>query len=73
MGWWQRGSGVIGDSVADYMESLKDAIGGIPWQAPADIPAEVRERIACFYHQGLGREPTEDDLKALLGFTKVGQ
>lgn len=72
MGWWQRDAGVIGDSVADYIDSLQRALGGIPWRTSAEIPAEVRERIAGFYLQSLDREPTDDDLDALLAFAKVG-
>jgi len=71
MGWWQRDAGVIGDPVADYMDALKDALGGIPWQTPPEIPAEVRERITSFYLQGLGWEPTEADLAALIAFARA--
>lgn len=73
MGWWQQDAGVIGDPVADYMDTLNDALGGISWQTPSEIPAEVRERIISFYVQGLGREPAETDLTALLAFTKAGR
>ena len=73
MGWWRQDAGVVGDPVADYMDDLSTAIGGIPWQTPADIPAGVRERITAFYVQGLGRKPADADLAALLAFTRRGQ
>ena len=72
MGWWQRDAAVIGDSVADYMDSLKRALGGIPWRSSVEIPAEVRKRIAGFYLRDSGREPTDHHLDALLAFAKVG-
>jgi len=72
MGWWKRGSGVVGDPVADYLESLRDTLGSIPWRRTEDIPDEVRERIAGFYLQDLGRLPTEEDLEELLEFVQVG-
>ena len=73
MGWWRRGDGVIGDPAADYMESLKNNLGGITWKPPSEIPGEIRERIAQFYWQELGRGPTEEDLRELLEFMNVGE
>ena len=73
MGWWQRGNGVIGDSVADYLETLKDTLGCMPWRSPSEIPEEIRERIAQIYWQELDRGPTDEDLRELLDFIKVGE
>jgi hypothetical protein len=73
MGWWQRGDGVIGDSVVDYLDTLKDTLGCIVWQSPSDVPDEIRERIAQFYWQELNRGPTDVDLRELLDFIKVGE
>ena len=72
MGWWQETeTAVIGDPVADYMEELKTAIGGIiSWTEASEIPAEVTERITALYVEGLDRRPTEDDLKALLDYSR---
>ena len=72
MGWWQETeTAVIGDPVADYMEGLKTAVGGkIPWTEVSEIPAEVTERITALYVEGLGRKPTQDDLKALLDYSR---
>jgi hypothetical protein len=73
MGWWRRDAGVIGDSVADYMDAIKEILGGIPWRSPSEMPAEVRERLASFYCDGLGRMPTDEDLAALLDFSRGEQ
>ena len=72
MGWWHETErAVIGDPVADYMEELKTACGGnIPWTEASEIPAEVTDRITAFYVEGLGREPTRDDLSALLDYSR---
>ena len=67
MGWWKAVSGgVIGDPAADYVDSLVEM--GLLFTHPSELPGEIRERITALYVEGLGREPTESDLEALLGF-----
>lgn len=63
---------MIVDPVFDYLDKISDALGSIPWRTPAEIPAEVRERIAGLYVQELGREPNDADLAALLEFVRGG-
>ena len=74
MGWWRTSeTAVIGDPVADYMDELEAVLGGsIPWTKPSEMPAEVMERLTALYVEGLGREPTDDDMQALLDFTRGG-
>ncbi|MBI3834121.1 MAG: hypothetical protein HY287_07315 [Planctomycetes bacterium] len=67
MGWWQTVSGaVIGDPAADYVDNL--IAQGKVYVEPAELPPEVRKRLIAIYVEGLGREPTDDDLQAVLGF-----
>lgn len=69
MGWWQTVSGaVIGDPAADYVDNLFEI--GLTFTCPSELPGEIRERIVALYVEGLGREPTEQDLDALLGFCR---
>lgn len=67
MGWWQScEGGVLGDPALDYLDELEDI--GIRFQKPSDMPDHVRASIVERYREGLGREPTEEDLMALLRF-----
>ena len=67
MGWWQTVSGaVIGDPAADYVDDL--IAKGQAYVEPSELPAVIRERLAAIYVEGLGREPTEEDLRAVLAF-----
>jgi hypothetical protein len=67
MGWWRTVSGcVIGDAAADYVEQL--ASMGAVWVEPCDLPEEVRERLDALYVEGIGRGPSEDELRELLAF-----
>ncbi len=65
MGWWKTvDGGVIGDAAVDYLEELEG-----PWIEPEDVPVEVRAEIASLYLQGIGRPPSEQDLRDLLAFS----
>ncbi|HKQ47601.1 MAG TPA: hypothetical protein VJZ71_06000 [Phycisphaerae bacterium] len=67
MGWWRSGEGgVLGDPALDYLDELEAV--GIRFEKPSDLPDHVRMGIVERYREGLGREPTEEDLKALLRF-----
>jgi hypothetical protein len=67
MGWWQSSEGgVLGDPALDYLDEL-EAIG-IRFEMPSDMPDHVRTSIVDRYREGLGREPTEEDLEALIRF-----
>jgi len=67
MGWWQTVSGaVIGDPAADYVDDL--IVQGKAYVEPSEPPPDVRESLTAIYVEGLGREPTEDDLRAVLAF-----
>ena len=67
MGWWQTRSGaVIGDPAADYVDDL--IAKGLAYVEPSELPAEIRERLRAIYVEGLGREPTDDELRAVLTF-----
>jgi len=67
MGWWQTRSGaVIGDPAADYVDDL--IAKGQAYVEPSELPAKIRERLKAIYVEGLGREPTEEDLPAVLAF-----
>jgi hypothetical protein len=67
MGWWQTvGGAVIGDPAADYVDDL--IAQGKAYVEPAELPEDVRKRLTDLYVEGLGREPTEDDLRAVLAF-----
>ena len=35
---------------------------------PRRLPAEIRGRLKAIYVEGFGREPTEEDLRAVLAF-----
>lgn len=67
MGWWQTVSGaVIGDPAADYVDDL--IAQGMAYVEPSELPPSVRERLTLIYVEGLGREPTDDELRAVLAF-----
>ena len=67
MGWWQTVSGaVIGDPAADYIDVL--IAKGQAYVEPSELPAGIRERLAAIYVEGVGREPTEEDLLPVLAF-----
>ncbi len=67
MGWWKTANdAVIGDPAADYVEQLQAT--GLVLVEPDDLPWKVRERLVAFYTDGIGRPPTDDDLRSLLGF-----
>ena len=67
MGWWQTVSGaVIGDPAADYVDDL--IAKGQAYVEPSELPAEIRGQLAAIYVEGLGREPTDEDLRAVLAF-----
>jgi len=67
MRWWETvDGGVLGDPALEYLDEL-EAIG-IRFVQPGDMPDHVRANIAQRYREDLGREPTEEDLKALLRF-----
>ena len=66
MGWYESiYGGVFGDPVADLIDELGEQI---KWDTPADIPSDVRSAIDELYRGGIGRGPTADDLKAVLGY-----
>ena len=67
MGWWETvGGAVIGDPAADYVEHLQAM--GLFFGEPDDVPCHVRERLIALYIDGIGRPPTDGDLRALLSF-----
>jgi hypothetical protein len=67
VGWWQTVSGaVIGDPAADYVDEL--IAKGQAYVEPSELPPEVRKRLTETYVEGLGREPTEEELRAVLAF-----
>ena len=67
MGWWKTVSGaVIGDPAADYVDDL--IAKGQAYVEPSELPAGIRRRLTAIYVEGLGREPTDDDLRAVLAF-----
>jgi hypothetical protein len=67
MGWWQTVSGaVIGDPAADYVDDL--IAQGKAYVEPSELPRDVRKRLTEIYVEGLGCEPTDDDLRAVLAF-----
>ena len=66
MGWYESiYGGVMGDPVADLIDELGEQI---KWDTPADIPSDVRSAIDELYRGGIGRGPTADDLKAVVGY-----
>ena len=67
MGWWQTVSGaVIGDPAADYVDDL--IAQGKAYVDPSELPPDVRKSLTAIYVEGLGREPTDDELRAVLRF-----
>lgn len=67
MGWWQTVDGaVIGDPAADYVDDL--IAHGQAYVEPSELPPEARKRLTAIYVEGLGREPTDDELRAVLRF-----
>ncbi len=67
MGWWQScEGGVLGDPALDYLDELEAV--GIRFEKPGDLPDHVKASIVARYREGLGREPTQEDLEALLRF-----
>ena len=67
MGWWQTvGGAVIGDPAADYVDEL--IAQGKAYVEPSELPPDVRKRLTATYVEGLGREPTEEELRAVLAF-----
>lgn len=67
MGWWETvGGAVIGDPAADYVEQLQAM--GLVFGEPDDLPWKVRECLKALYLDGIGRAPTDGDLRALLSF-----
>ena len=67
MGWWKTvNGGVIGDPAADYIEQR--ASMELVFVEPADLPWKVQECLRALYLDGIGRPPTDDDLRALLSF-----
>ena len=67
MGWWETvGGAVIGDPAADYVEQLQAM--GVVLVEPDDLPWKVRERLVALCTDGIGRPPTDGDLRALLHF-----
>ena len=66
MGWYESvHGGVMGDPVADMIDELGEASD---WRTPDDIPSGVHTEIVRLYREGLGREPTADDLNAVVGY-----
>ena len=67
MGWWQTVSGaVIGDPAADYVDDL--IAQDRAYVEPSGLPSDVRKRLVAIYVEGLGREPTDEDLRSVLAF-----
>ena len=67
LGWWKTVSGaVIGDPAANYVEELIEQ--GRAFTHPSELPAEVRAKIVALYVEDLSREPTEEEIEALLHF-----
>ncbi len=64
MGWWETENGeVLGDPPLDELE--KHANSG-RWKTPDDIPSDVMTAIVNSYRDGLGRDPNQAELAALL-------
>lgn len=57
---------VIGDPAANYVEASASA--GRRWTDPDLLPPEVREQIDALYVEGIGRTPTDEEVRALLVF-----
>lgn len=71
MGWWQtRSGGVIGDPAADYVDQLVRA--GLRCVDASDLPDDARRRLVEIYQVGIGRAPTDDELRDLLAFCGWG-
>jgi hypothetical protein len=69
MGWWKiRGGLVLGDSAADYVELWLRM--GLVVSDPSQFPTVVREGIDTLYVEGIGRRPTDEELEALLEFSR---
>ena len=68
LGWWETRSGsVIGDAAADYVEQLF-RMGVVP-SDPSELPGEARKRLEALYVEGIGRRPTDAELRELLAFS----
>ena len=57
---------MIGDPAADYVDDL--IAQGKAYVEPSELPPDVRKHLAAIYVEGLGREPTDEDLRAVLAF-----
>jgi len=69
MGWWRTVSdAVIGDPPANYIDELNSM--GLVYTEPAELPANTRADLEALYVEGLGRAPTEEELRALLAFCR---
>lgn len=69
LGWWKTVSGaVIGDPPANYVDELVSM--GLVYVEPAELPATVRADLEALYVEGIGRAPTEEELKVVLAFCR---
>lgn len=67
MGWWETvGGAVIGDPAANYVEALMEA--GVRCTELSDLPPAAREELKELYLEGIGRAPTDEEIRALLAF-----
>ncbi len=67
MGWWQAcEGGVLWDPALDFLDEL-EAIS-LWFQKPSALPDRVQASIVGLYCEGLGREPTEEDVTGLRQF-----
>lgn len=69
MGWWKTvGGAVIGDPPANYVDELLSM--GLVYVEPAELPTNIRADLEALYVDGIGRVPTEEELKAVLAFCR---
>ena len=69
MGWWKTGQGddAIGDPPLDILARFDEARG---WKTRSDIPPKTSRAIAKAYRDGLGRDPTDSEIVALLDYNR---
>lgn len=69
LGWWKTREGlVLGDPAVDYVEERLQM--GLCVSDASEFPAEVRRCLDALYVEGIGRQPTVEELEALLEFSR---